>query len=194
MRAASPPVDDHVKLKVDDGYALGSHDAPVTLVEFTDYQCPYCRAFHKKAFVELKKSYIDTGKLRFISRDLPMEMHADAPMAAEAARCAGDQGKYWEIRESLFSNPASLNRETVLKYAGDLALNVETFRDCLDHEKYKAQIERDASDAASIGIDGTPTFVLGKSSGDTVEGIRLVGARPYASFEADIKKVLAEAP
>ena len=83
------------------GFSIGREDAPLTLVEFTDYQCPFCRQFNTGVYERLKKDYIDTGKLRFISRDLPLEIHSDAMTAAAASRCAGDQNKFWEMREDL---------------------------------------------------------------------------------------------
>src|SRR5262249_6919584 len=90
-------------------YAVGRADAPVTIVEFADYQCPFCKRFHMNTYSELKKNYIDTGKVRFVSRDLPLEFHPYALKAAEAARYAGDQGKYWELRDALYSTSAPPN-------------------------------------------------------------------------------------
>src|SRR5712692_8333967 len=99
QQPAPPPPPEKVQMSIGNGwYAIGRDDAPVTLVEFADYQCPYCKRFHTDAYAELKKNYIDTGKVRFVSRDLPLEFHPFAMKAAEAARCAGDQQKYWELR------------------------------------------------------------------------------------------------
>ena len=100
-----PP--ERVQMNVGHGWhSIGRPDAPVTLVEFADYQCPFCKRFHKNTYAELKKTYIDTGQVRFVSRDFPMEFHPLALRAAEAARCAGDQNKYWEMRDALYSTSA----------------------------------------------------------------------------------------
>ena len=122
---------------------MGRSDAPVTLLEFADFQCPYCRHFHTESFAELKKNYIDTGKVRFISRDLPLDFHANALTAALAARCAGEQNKYWELRDALILNAKDLARESILKYAQQAGVEMNTFRSCLDTQKYKAEIDKD---------------------------------------------------
>jgi protein-disulfide isomerase len=106
---AAPAPPEKVQMNIGNGwYAIGRADAPVTLVEFADYQCPFCKKSHTDAYAELKKIYIDTGKVRFVSRDLPLEFHPLALKAAEAVRCAGDQNKYWELRDALYSNAAQL--------------------------------------------------------------------------------------
>jgi protein-disulfide isomerase len=172
------------------GYSLGQNDAPLTLVEFADYQCPYCKQFHATVFDRLKKNYIDTGKLRFVSRDLPLDMHPDAFRAAQAARCAGDQSNFWQMRELLIAHADNLAAEAVVTYARQLDLDLERFRSCLDSGKYLPSIREDMADAGSAGIYGTPTFVLGRTSGSSVEGMKIVGAQPYESFE----KMLTEYP
>ena len=88
---------------------LGDKNAPLTVVEFTDYQCPFCQRFHVTSYPDLKKNYIDTGKVRFYSRDLPLDFHANAMRAAQAARCANDQGQYWKMREIMSANPDKLD-------------------------------------------------------------------------------------
>src|SRR6266852_9091619 len=111
-------------MTVDQGwYALGRPDAPVTLVEFGDFQCGFCKRFHSDAYGELKRNYIDTGKVRFVSRDLPLEFHPYAMKAAEAARCAGDQQKYWELRDALYSNAAPPSEDVIKKAVETLSLD-----------------------------------------------------------------------
>ncbi|HZC81434.1 MAG TPA: thioredoxin domain-containing protein [Nitrospiraceae bacterium] len=192
VRPATPY--ETAKITVGDIYALGANDAPVTLVEFTDYQCPFCNQFHRLTFPELKKTYIDTGKIRFISRDLPLEFHNNALLAARAARCAGEQDKYWELRHVLSSNPNNLSKQAILNYAQDLSLDTKQFQACLDSEKYREEVQKDVMDAQSIGITGTPGFVLGRSSKHTLEGIKIVGAQPFTLFDAKIKELLAGTP
>jgi protein-disulfide isomerase len=189
--AAAPAPPEKVQMNVGDGwYAIGRADAPVTLVEFADYQCPFCKQFHTAAYAELKKNYIDTGKVRFVSRDLPLEFHPFALKAAEAARCAGDQNKYWELRDALYANAAPPNDDVVKKAAESLSLDEKGFRACLDSDKYKADVQKDAVEAATLQISGTPTFVLAKSAKDKLNGVRIVGAQSFATFQAAIDGLL----
>jgi protein-disulfide isomerase len=189
----APAADARVKVSIQDGHTLGSTNAPLVMVEFTDYQCPYCRNFAVSTLPGLKTKYIDTGKLEFVSRDFPLDFHPQALIAAHAARCAGDQGKYWQIRPVLFAHGSALQRDDLLKYAGDLGLNTVTFQQCLDKETHAASIKADLSDALAAGIEGTPTFVLGRRSpSGVIEGIRIVGAQPIGAFDAKITQLLAE--
>jgi protein-disulfide isomerase len=192
-RAAAPP--ERVSVSLADAgqwYAQGKEDAPVTIVEFTDYQCPYCRRFDQGTFADLKKNYIDTGKVRFLSRDLPLEFHSNAQRAAEAARCAGDQGKFWEMRSMLFAG-SELSREAILKNAQSLPLDAAVFAACVDSEKHKAEITADLAESTRLHITGTPTFLVGKSGKDVLEGAKINGALPLAAFDAAIRQALAAA-
>jgi protein-disulfide isomerase len=170
---------------------LGSKDAPLTIVEFTDYQCPFCRQFHMNTFTELKKNYIDTGKLRFYSRDMPLEFHPNAMRAAQAARCANEQGQFWKMRDVMGSNPDKLEMPNLLAFAGDLKLNVDAFRTCVESGKFKNAVQTDVLEAMKIGADGTPSFVIGKSTPDGVDGVLMIGALPYPVFEQRLKDVEA---
>ena len=189
--APAPAPPEKVQMNIGNGwYAIGRADAPVTLVEFADYQCPFCKRFHTDAYAELKKSYIDTGKLRFVSRDLPLEFHPFAMKAAEAARCAGDQNKYWELRDALYTNVAPPSDDVIKKAVESLSLDAKDFQTCLDSDKYKTDVQKDASEAAKLQISGTPTFVLAKSAKDKLDGVRIVGAQPFAAFQAAIEGLL----
>jgi protein-disulfide isomerase len=191
--AGAPAPQDRVQMSVSNGwYAVGRADAPVTLVEFADFQCPYCKKFHTDAYAELKKSYIDTGKVRFVSRDLPLEFHPFALKAAEAARCASDQDKFWELRDALYVNPAPPSADIIKKAVENLSLDAKAFQSCLDSDKYKADVQKDASEAAALQISGTPTFVLAKSSKDKLDGVRIVGAQPFGSFQSAIDALLRD--
>jgi protein-disulfide isomerase len=118
QQPATPAPPEKIQMSVGNGwYAIGRPDAPVTLVEFGDYQCPFCKRFHTDAYAELKKTYIDTGKVRFVSRDLPLDFHPFALKAAEAVRCAGDQDKYWELRNALYSDANPPNDDVIKKAA-----------------------------------------------------------------------------
>jgi protein-disulfide isomerase len=168
---------------------LGSKEAPITIVEYTDYQCPFCQRFHTTSFTELKKAYIDTGKARFYSKDLPLDFHPNAMRAAEAARCAGDQGKFWELREAMSSNPDRLDMGHIMAFASDLKLDTLKFQDCVTSEKYKESVQADSLEAMRIGATGTPSFVVGKSSGAGVEGELMIGAMPFYQFELKLKQL-----
>ena len=191
--AAAAPVNDNVKLANVTGYVLGKADAPLTMVEFTDLQCPFCRQFHTQAFEQIKKEYIDTGKLRYISRDFPLDsIHPYALAAARAARCAADQGKFWDMRHAILVNNATLNNDVFATFAGDLKMNVNTFKTCTaDASKFQADIQKDLSEGNAVGIQGTPSFVIGKTSANGLDGVRFVGAQPYAQFDAKLKELLA---
>ncbi|MBV9505498.1 MAG: DsbA family protein [Acidobacteriia bacterium] len=175
------------KISIEGAYSMGSKDAPLTMVEFTDFQCPYCQRFHVNTFAELKKDYIDTGKLRFISRDMPLDFHPNAMQAAEAGRCAGEQGQFWSMRDRMNSNPDKLDINNLVTWAQELKLNVASFRSCVENQKYKNAIQSDLTLAQKIGANGTPSFVLGKSTADGVDGELVVGAMPYQVFDQKLK-------
>jgi protein-disulfide isomerase len=189
-QAQQPP--QKVNMSIGNGwYSLGRDDAPLTVVEFTDYQCPFCGRFHTDTFADLRKNYIDTGKIRFVSRDLPLGFHENALRAAEAARCAGDQGKFWEMRNALISNSIDLSQGAILKYAQALPVDMGRFRPCLEGENHKAEVQKDVADATALQISGTPTFILGKTSKGNLAGTVIVGAQPYSAFDTAIQQMLS---
>jgi len=180
-----PPT--HAKLNLDGFQMLGVKTAPLTMVEFTDYQCPFCQRFHVTSFIDLKKNYIDTGKVRFYSRDLPLDFHPNAMRAAQAARCAIEQGKYWQIRDVMGANPDKLDLDHLVGMAADLKMDTEAFRTCVTSEKYKNAVQTDVVEAMKIGANGTPTFVVGKSTPEGVDGDVMVGAMPFQMFDEKLK-------
>ncbi len=192
--AAAPQRAPDQKVKVDlhGAYVMGRADAPVTMVEFTDLECPYCRNFHVGTFEQIKRAFIDTGKVRFVSRDFPLDFHANARPAALAVRCAGEQGKFWEMRHGVTVNANALSRDAYFELARQLGLDMRGFGSCFGNEKYKAAIEQDVAAGVAAGISGTPTFVIGATIADGVEGERIVGAVPYDVFESRIKELLAK--
>lgn len=189
---AAPTKPEILKIKGGAIYVLGKSDAPLTLVEFTDYQCPFCARFETTTFPEIKKKFIDTGKVRFIMRDFPLEFHPFALKAAQSVRCAGDQGKYWEMRDVLFRNQSKLDVDSLAGYAKGLSLNGDTFKSCMADDKHLKEINDEAKYVSSLGITGTPTFVLGKAVGDSVEGLKIVGALPLEVFEGAINEMLGK--
>ncbi len=187
----APGAETPVTVKLHGGYVLGRLDAPVTMVEFTDYECPFCRQFHMASFEQLKSKYIDTGKLRYVSRDFPLDMHPHARAAAKMARCAGEQGRFWEMRRALIVNGNSLSDETMARLGKGLELDERDFGKCLADPNTDKALRGDMDEAAALGVSGTPTFVLGRSDGDSVQGARVVGAQPLATFEDRIDALLA---
>ena len=186
-QAPAEPQPTRAKLNLDGFQMLGVKTAPLTMVEFTDYQCPFCQRFHVTSFSELKKNYIDTGKMRFYSRDLPLEFHPNAMRAAQAARCAIEQGKYWQIRDVMGANPDKLDLEHLVGFASDLKMDTDAFRGCVTSEKYKNSVQSDVVEAMKIGANGTPTFVVGKSTPEGVDGEVMVGAMPFQMFDEKLK-------
>jgi protein-disulfide isomerase len=186
---AAAQAGDSVSVRIDGGQWLGNPNAPLTMVEYTDYQCPFCRAFYASTFPEIRKKYIDTGIVRFVSRDLPLDFHPNAMSAAEAADCAADQGKFWEMRDLLAADPQKLAEEDLLGYAAKLQLKMADFKSCLASGKHREEIQRDMAEAASLHIDGTPSFVIGRSTPQGVDGEVVVGAQPFAAFEAKFQQL-----
>ncbi len=171
--------------------ALGAPDAAVIVVEYTDYACPYCQRFHQATWPVLKRDFVDTGQVRWTVRDLPLPIHPDARGAAQAAHCAGEQGRFWEMRSVLFANQSALGREALEKYAVSEGLDPVAFRRCLDGSNHLTEIDSDASDAAQIRITGTPTFLVGRGRGDFIEGRLIIGAQGSAVFDGAIRLELA---
>ena len=187
---APPAPPEVVTIKNVSGYMLGRPDAPLTIVEFTDLQCPFCNRFATQTFEQLKTSYIDTGKVRFISRDFPLDFHPQAMPAARASRCAGDQGKYWELRTALVKNAQALSPAFITQQATALKLDMPQFDACIKGTQYDAAITRDMTEGTGFSVNGTPTFFVGKTTAQGFEGFRIVGAQPYAVFQQRIDQLL----
>ena len=196
LGAAPPPAEDapqfvHVNLDARE-YSLGRSDAPITLLEFTDYQCPYCRRFQAEAWPQIKKNYIDTGKLRFIVRDLPLQFHSSALPAAEAAHCAGEQGKFWEMHHALLTGDDPLADGGIDRRATQLGLDLERLHACTRANRYESAIARNIAAADALEVHGTPAFVLGRMANGGLEGQLVSGAQPYNEFDAAFRQLLAQ--
>ena len=196
---ASPPEDTSPKkVSVDDDPILGEKNAKVTLIDFTDYECPFCKRYFDQTFSQIKKEYIDTGKIKYVVRDLPLPFHANAHKEAQAAECAREQGgdgAYYKYHDEIFkrttSNGTGLALTELSVIANDLGLDGTTLQSCLDSDKYKAEVDKDLADAAAVGATGTPTFFIGKSTPDgVIIGTKIVGAQPLSAFQAEIDKQL----
>jgi protein-disulfide isomerase len=166
-------------------------DGSPTIVEFTDLQCPFCSRFSTTTFEEIRKTYIDTGQVRFVTRDLPLPFHQHAMRAAKASRCAGEQSKFWEMRTALVRNAATLSPELMTATAQTLKLDMAAFEACVESARFDALIQKDMADARSIQVTGTPSFVIGRTTDGGLAGVRLVGAQPLAAFDARIKALLS---
>jgi protein-disulfide isomerase len=174
----------------------GTRDAPLTLIEYSDYQCPFCKRHVDLTVPQLEKEYISTGKLRYVFRDLPLEsIHPQAFKSAEAAHCAGEQQKYWEMHDRLFANQDSLAPKDLVEHARAIGLEVRAFRKCLDDSRYAESIRSSMAEAKKLGMEATPASLLGVSDGDQVKDVKLmIGAFPFAIFKAEIDKMLIPQP
>jgi protein-disulfide isomerase len=173
-----------VDVSTDGDPSIGSEAAPVTIVEFSDYQCPYCQAWYQQTYDQLMANY--PGKILFVYRDLPLPGHPESLPSAEAANCAGEQGAYWKFHDALFSGQYELGRSAYEQYAAALGLDTAAFTACLDDHRYQAEVKADAADAEKLGLNGTPSFVI--------NGRILIGAQPFENFKAIIDEELAGTP
>ncbi len=162
--------------------SLGPKDAPITIIEFSDYECPYCRQWEEQVFHQLLDAY--PQKIRFVYRDFPLAgLHSNATSAAEAADCAGEQNKYWEFHEALFSSKYNLGSTAYLQYAQDMGLDTAKFSQCVSSRKYKDEVSADYNFAANLGVSSTPTFFI--------NGLAVVGAQPLSVFKSIVDQELA---
>ena len=183
-----------VRTSVADAPTLGRAEAPVTLVEFSDYQCPFCQRFFATTLSAIKKQYVDTGKVRYVFRDFPLDqLHPQARKAAEAAHCAGEHGKYWEMHDLLFQNQKALAQPQLAEHARTIGVDGAKFDECLSSGRHAARVERGLADGSAVGVQGTPSFVVGKTKpGGVVEGTPIRGAQPLEAFRRVIDQMLAE--
>jgi protein-disulfide isomerase len=174
-------LEDILKIKPTD-VILGDEKAPVTIIEYSDYQCPFCERFFTETEPLIRKEYIETGKVKMIYRDFPLPSHPYALPAALAANCAKDQGKFWAYHDVIFKKQNELGNLDYIQVAKDLGLNVNEFKSCFDSKKYNSKIQKDYEEGSSIGVNGTPTFFI--------NGRQVVGAQPYESFKTVIDQEL----
>ena len=173
---AVPP--SRVDLDVGDAPTKGKDNAPVTIIEFSDFECPFCEKFYSQTLSQIEREYIDTGKVRLAYKHLPLPFHPQAMPAALATECAQEQGKFWEYHDVIFENQGLLAQNKYKEWAGQLGLNQEKFDQCFDSKKYEERVLKDLAEAESAGIGGTPTFL--------VNGKIVSGAQPFAAFKTEI--------
>ncbi len=169
----SVPID--MKALLDDDTVRGDKNAPVTIIEWSDYQCPFCQRFYAETEPSIEEQYIKTGKVKFIYRDFPLPFHENAQKAAEAAECAGEQGKYWEMHDLLFAQGVAGGVTGFKQYAQKLSLDTAKFNTCLDSGAMAAETQKDMNDGSAVGIQGTPGFII--------NGKLVSGAQPFSVFK-----------
>lgn len=173
------------EVSLDDDPVKGSPDAPVTIVEFSEFQCPYCGYYVREIFPKIETAYIQTGKVKYVFRDFPLtSIHPNAQKAAEAAGCAAQQGKFWEYHDLLFAHQDALDVPALKQYAVDLGLDAVLFDACLDSGAMAEEVAKDLADGQQYGVTGTPAFF--------VNGIKLTGAQPFEAFQELIEEELAK--
>ena len=184
-----------VNISADDDPVRGNQDAPITIIEFSDFQCPFCARFHIQTLPLLLEEYIETGKAKLVYRDFPIQsIHPNAMPAAVASECADDQGKYWEFHDKLFETQSQWNKVDTVdaisifsKYALEIGLELEQFNECLSSGKYVNEVRKDLDDGRNYGVTGTPGFFVGNEELGFVE---LKGAQPFESFKKVIDSQL----
>jgi protein-disulfide isomerase len=182
------------KLSIAGAPVLGRKDAPVTIVEFSDFECQFCQSFFASTLPQIKRDYIDTGKVRYVLLDFPLDrLHRNARKAAEAAHCAADQGKYWEMHDILFAQRGKLDVAQYGGYAKKLGLNSLNFDACLKSGRKSTTIDRGMAGGAAIGIRVTPSFIVSVTEpGDVVSGGAVItGAQSFEEYRTAIEQALA---
>ena len=202
---AAPSAPGEFTINVGDAPVKGDDKAKVMIVEFSDYECPFCGRFYTGSLPELNKNYVETGKAKLAFKDFPLSFHQQAQKASEAAECAGEQGQYWEMHDKLFENQKALTVPSLKQYAAGLGLNTADFDSCLDSGKFAQNVQDDFKEGQVATVSGTPSFFLiapkkdvdvetlkGLSNGQTLvygespDGkdvvFKIVGAQPYTQF------------
>lgn len=174
----------------------GEPAAKVAIIEYADFECPFCRRFESQVYPSIRDSYIRTGKLKYFHRDMPLGFHQGAMPAARAVHCASEQGKFWEMHDSLLGDTASLSPADIDERAGKLGMNVAKLDQCISSNRFADIIQRSITEANAMQISGTPTFIVGTLNADgNVMSVKktVVGASPFEAFKAAIELLLAAA-
>jgi len=182
-KQAAPSAAD-MKALADDDTIKGDESAPVTIVEWSDFECPFCTRFYQNTLPQIDEEYIKTGKVKLIYRDFPLGFHPNAQKAAEAAECAGEQDKFWEMHNKLFDSGVKGGVPSFKQFAGELGLDANRFNECLDLGKMEAEVKKDMADGQAAGVTGTPGFVI--------NGKIVKGAQPFENFKRIIEAELAK--
>ena len=192
--AQQPPQIDikGIEFNIGDNPILGKESARLILVEITDYQCPFCGRYSRETFPQLRERYVDKGLIRYAVIDQPLTMHPEAAKAAEAAHCAENQGKFWEMHDEMMAKQDGLKDLT--SYAETLKMNVSQFEDCLNTGKYRNVVSKNMETAKELGINGVPFFIIAtvdESDSRKATGVSMIrGAVPFANFLLEIDAAL----
>jgi len=189
-----PPIKAPEKVSVAGEAFRGEAGASLAIIEYADFECPFCRRFEHETWPQIRDTYIKTGKVKYFYRDFPLAFHEHAMSAAQAARCAGEQGKFWEMHDSLFEEPAALAAADVERRAGALGIDVSRFDACVSGSHPGGPIQKSVAEASQMQISGTPTFLIGTiaPNGDVVNVRQtMVGAYPFEAFKEKIEPLLA---
>lgn len=182
-------------ISLDGAHVAGAKNAKVTLVEFADYQCPFCSRHFRETFPLIEKDYLRPGKVKYVFRDFPLEhSHPRAFKAAVAAYCAGEQGKYWEMHARLFTHQQELFEKDLLRHAQMIGLDQSKFEGCLDNEEAAIKVRTELTEGQKAGVKVTPTFFLGFTASNGTEMQvyqQIIGAQPYATFKEALDGLLA---
>ena len=195
QQTAQPTGPQIFQVSVDDDPTKGDPDAPVTIVEFSDFQCPFCSRFFQQTLPQLEKNYIETGKVKFVYRDMPLDsLHPNARPAHIAAECADEQGMFWDYHDVLFESQGQWQRlssselsRTFVGYASDLGVDTASFESCLNSPEIADEVNRDLLDARKYSATGTPTFFIGNEKDGFT---KMVGAQPFSAFQLKIDSLL----
>ncbi|MDF2154569.1 thioredoxin domain-containing protein [Vibrio sp. CAU 1672] len=173
--------------------SMGGDKAQLAIIEFSDYQCPYCKRYTDLTFPKIKQNYIDSGKVRYLARDFPLKFHPQAKSAAVAANCSFEQGQYWPMRDTFFANVKKLNDDFYQQTATEMSLDMAKFSTCIEDPKMMDRIEKDIELASSLGIRGTPSFIIGRIENNQLINPRLVvGAQDYQVFASLLDELLTK--
>jgi protein-disulfide isomerase len=196
LAPAQPNSTARIAISLGDSPVRGDPNAPVTMIEFSDFQCPFCGEFYTQTLPQVMQNYIDPGKVKLVYKNFPLQsLHPNAMAAALAAECANEQGKFWEYHDMLFesqnswANLSSVNATNTFKqYASQLGLDANSFNSCVDTAKYTDKVNKDVQDGTNYGASGTPTFFIGNDKNGYT---KLVGAQPFAAFKLELDSELS---
>ncbi len=184
----------NVVLQATGAQVMGDAKARIAIIEFSDYQCPFCLRHFRNTMPKLIEDYIDTGKVKYVLRDFPLtSIHPEAFAAAMAARCAGDQGKYKEMHDQFFAKQPSLKQADWVAHAKVVGLDLGVFNECMDSKKYEAAVAEDMKTGIAAGVSGTPTFFIGPldANGTSMRAGQIItGAQPYRVFKRALDSLL----
>ena len=191
---ATTPVKQPATIDIQAAPSQGDSAATIAIIEYGDFECPACGMYWKEVYPQIEANYLRTGKIKYFFRDLPLTMHPHAIPAARLAHCAGEQGKFWEMHDTLFANQAALGEKQASERARGLGVDMAKLNQCFGSDKYSDDIRKSASEAQGMGVNGTPTFFLGivDANGQTISVKRTIpGAYPYLIFKSYLDELLA---